>query len=77
MGVCLGLLARYILGAPAEDESPKMEIDRPLNPAVVAEVVVQSLIASLLDRRRGAVVVGEPPRAQAEREGSARGARRL
>ena len=39
MGVCLGLLARYILGAPAEDESPKMEIDRPLNPAVVADDV--------------------------------------
>jgi hypothetical protein len=37
MGICLGLLARYILGAPAGDESPKMEIDRPLNPAGVAE----------------------------------------
>ena len=39
IGVCLGLLARYILGAPAEDESPKMEIDRPLNPAVFADDV--------------------------------------
>lgn len=37
MGICLGLLARYILGAPVEDESPQMEIHRPLNPAVVAE----------------------------------------
>lgn len=39
MGICLGLVARYILGAPAEDASPKMEIDRPFDPAVVSDDV--------------------------------------
>jgi hypothetical protein len=47
IGICLGLVARYILGAPSEDESPKMEIDRPLNPAVVSddlEATVSSIV---------------------------------
>ena len=50
MGICLGLVARYLLGAPAENESPKMGIDRPIDPAVVSDDV-ETKVSAVADVR--------------------------
>ena len=60
MGICLGLVARYILGAPAEDESPKMEFDRPFDPAVVSDDV-ETKVGAVAGVRSGELMSGLVP----------------
>ena len=60
IGVCLGLAARYILGAPAEDESPKMEIDRPLDPVQVSDEV-ETKVGTVTAARPEALLSGLVP----------------